>query len=152
MASPDTELPAALGAPERAPTDAVVLFDGECNLCNGAVGFLIRRDASGRLKFASLQSEVGAALAASVGVDATALSTFVLVEGGQASVRSTAALRVVRYLRFPWPVLSVFRLVPAFLRDPVYRWVAANRYRWFGKRSTCRLPSPEEASRFLESA
>lgn len=127
----------------------IVLFDGHCNLCNGAVDFLIRRDRRGTLRFASLQSDLGRALAARAGLDPDVLSTFVLVDGSRTYVRSTAALRAAAALRMPWPLLGVLRLVPRVLRDAVYDWVARNRIRWFGRKETCRLPSPEEAARFV---
>ncbi len=129
----------------------IVLFDGVCNFCSGTVNFLIERDPEGHLRFASLQSEVGHALAARAGIDADDLDTLVLVEpDGRGRVRSTAALRITRYLRAPWPLLGVFLLVPPFLRDFVYRFVARRRYRWFGKSEVCRLPTAEDAARFIE--
>lgn len=133
--------------PETPP--AVVLFDGVCNMCNASVNFLIDRDPERRLHFASLQSEVGAALAEKVGIAADQRDTMVLVEGQRGSVRSTAALRIARYLGFPWKLLYVGIVIPRFLRDAVYRFVAARRYQWFGKSEMCRIPSPEDAGRFL---
>lgn len=135
-------------APETPP--AVVLFDGVCNLCNASVNFLVDRDPERRLHFASLQSDVGAALAAKVGIEPDQRDTMVLVEGDRGSVRSTAALRIARYLGFPWKLLYYAGiLVPRFIRDAIYRFTAARRYKWFGKSEMCRLPSPEDAGRFL---
>lgn len=127
----------------------VVLFDGVCNLCNGFVDFALTRDPEGRLRFGSLQSEAGQRALRDAGVDAPELSTLVVVEGGRGYVRSAAALRVLRQLRLPWPLLYAFVVVPRPLRDAVYRFVAARRYRWFGRRDSCRLPSPAERARFL---
>jgi len=128
----------------------VLLFDGVCNLCNGAVAFVIRRDPRARLRFAPLQSPAADALLASLGVARDRLpDSFVLVEDGRVHVRSTAALRVARRLRFPWPLLAVFLLVPRWLRDPVYDLVARNRYRWFGRREACMVPTAELRARFL---
>jgi len=128
----------------------VLLFDGVCNLCNGAVAFVIRRDPRARLRFAPLQSPAADALLASLGVARDRLpDSFVLVEDGRVHVRSTAALRVARRLRFPWPLLAVNLLVPRWLRDPVYDLVARNRYRWFGRREACMVPTAELRARFL---
>lgn len=126
----------------------IVLFDGVCNLCNGAVNFLIDRDPEAHLRFAALQSEAGLALLADTGLKDN-LDTFVLVEGARVSERSTAALRVLRYLPWYWQPLRAFWLVPRPLRDAVYRWVARNRYRWFGKKEACRMPTAALKSRFL---
>lgn len=134
------------------PTDnhAVVLFDGVCNLCNGAVNFIIDRDPAGYFRFAPLQSDVAATyLDDTDGPDAD-LSTIVLVEDGQTYVRSTAALRIARRLTGAWPLLFLAIVVPRPLRDAVYNWVAHNRYDWFGTRDECRLPTPGLRDRFLD--
>jgi predicted DCC family thiol-disulfide oxidoreductase YuxK len=131
------------------PAPVVVLFDGVCNLCNGFVDFAIARDPRGRLRFGALQSEEGQRALHEAGVDVPRLSTLVVLEGGTAYVRSDAALRALRQLRFPWPLLFAAVVVPRPLRDAVYAFVAARRYRWFGRRDTCRLPSSEERARFL---
>lgn len=129
----------------------LVLFDGVCHLCDGAVQFIIRRDPRRRFRYASLQSDVGREILEKHQVPAS-LDTMVLIEGGRAYVRSDAALRIARGLRFPWPVVGLFVLIPRFLRDGVYDWVARHRYRWFGKSEQCRLPQPGERELFLESA
>lgn len=131
---------------------AVVLFDGVCNLCNASIHFIIDRDPRGRFRFAALQSDAGAEILRQAGLDAADLSSLVLWEGGRAYRYSTAALRIARRLSWPWPLLAVFLLIPAFLRDPVYRFIARNRYRWFGKSETCRVPTPELRARFLDTA
>lgn len=130
--------------PQR--TQSVILFDGVCNLCNGAVTFIIDRDPEGHFAFAPLQSEVALEL---LGKQAESLESIVLVENGVRYTESTAALRIARNLRGPWPLLYSFIVVPRALRDRVYRLVARNRYRWFGKRDSCRLPTPELRQRFL---
>jgi predicted DCC family thiol-disulfide oxidoreductase YuxK len=130
---------------------SVVLFDGVCNVCNSAVNFIIDRDPQARFHFASLQSPEGIALAAAHGVDATEISTIVLIDNGRAFTKSTALLRVARRLRGPWPLAYAAILVPRALRDIAYRFLVANRYRWFGKSETCRVPSPEIRSRFLSA-
>lgn len=129
---------------------AVLLFDGVCNLCNGGVVFIVKRDPRGRIHFATLQSGAAGSLLRSIGIDPAALpESMVLVEGGRAHTRSAAALRLVRNLRFPWPLLYAFVLVPRPLRDWLYNVVARHRYRWFGKRDVCMVPTPELRGRFL---
>lgn len=128
----------------------VILFDGVCNFCAWSVQFVITRDQRGACRFASLQSETGRRLLREHGLDAEAMDSFVLVEGAKAWRESDAALRVCRYLCFPWRVLVVFVIVPSFLRDPFYRLIARNRYRWFGKSDTCLVPTPEMRARFLD--
>ncbi len=125
----------------------VVLFDGVCNLCHGAVGFIIRRDPGGVFRFAPLQSAQGAAL---LGERRAGLpDSLVLVEHGRVYTQSTAALRIARRLRQPWPLAAGLIVLPRALRDWVYAWVAGNRYRWFGRRAVCELPSPGAGDRFL---
>ena len=134
-----------MSSPESHP---VVLFDGVCNLCNGAVKFLIDRDPAARLRFAALQSDAGAALMARH-QRPESLDTFILVEGDRLSDRSSAALRVVRYLPWYWQPLRLLWPVPKPVRDAVYRWVARNRYRWFGQQEACRMPTAALKARFL---
>lgn len=129
--------------------EAVVLFDGVCNLCNGTVRFVSRRDLAGKLRYASLQSDYGRRAMKRHHRPKNELDTFVLLEGERITTRSTAALRLARYLRFPWPLLAVFLAVPRPLRDALYDWVARNRYAWFGRVEVCPLPTPELESRFL---
>lgn len=128
---------------------AIILFDGVCNLCNRSVDRVIRDDPAGRFRFASLQSDVGRSLAAEHGIDADQLSSMVLIEDGIAYTESTAALRIARHLNGPLRWLRVLRFLPCVLRDSGYRLIARNRYRFFGKRETCRLPTPEDQRRFL---
>lgn len=130
----------------------VLLFDGVCNFCNGAVNFLIDRDPRGRLRFASLQSGAARALLAQHGLRDLPLSTSVLIEDGRAHLDSEGLLRAIIGLGGAWRLLAVLLLVPRFVRDPLYRAFARNRYRLFGKAETCRVPTPELRSRFLDSA
>ncbi len=127
----------------------VILFDGECHLCNGAVNFIIRRDPRKRFRFAPYQSAPGRALADQAGLAEAASETLILLEGGRAYTRSTGALRMARRLRRLWPLLYVFIVVPRPIRDRVYDWIARNRYRWFGKSDACMVPGPEVKDRFL---
>jgi predicted DCC family thiol-disulfide oxidoreductase YuxK len=127
----------------------IILFDGVCNLCNGFVQFVIRRDPSARFRFAALQSDAAAALLRQAGVSTPLPDSVVLVAGGRVHVRSAAVLRVARGLRFPWPLAYAGILVPPVIRDRLYDVVAARRYRWFGRRETCMVPTPDLATRFL---
>ncbi|NGQ97121.1 thiol-disulfide oxidoreductase DCC family protein [Brevibacillus sp. SYP-B805] len=129
---------------------SILLFDGVCNLCHQAVQFIIRRDPHGRIHFASLQSEAGRQLLERYHLPQTYLDSIVLVDDGKIYTQSTAALRIARKLHGWWPALYLLILVPRFIRDPFYRWVARNRYKWFGKREACLLPTPELRKRFLD--
>ncbi|TDB68889.1 thiol-disulfide oxidoreductase DCC family protein [Arundinibacter roseus] len=127
----------------------VVYFDGVCNLCNSAVNFLIDRDKKKRLSFASLQSEAGVAILRKQGLPTDTYDSFLFLKGDQLYTKSDAVLEVVRILGSGWQLLYIFKVIPRTLRDPLYTWVAARRYRWFGKRAECRLPTPELRARFL---
>lgn len=126
----------------------VVFFDGHCNLCNRFVDFLIRRDTRHALRFASLQGETAKRLLPKEYV--SDLSTVVFLNEGKISTHSSAALRAIATLGGGYYLFKWFLLVPAFIRNLVYRFVASNRYTWFGRRDTCRLPSPEEKAQFLD--
>lgn len=140
---------------------AVILFDGTCNLCDRAVQTVLDLERDHSLKFTALQSEPGRALleASTTPENAQRLregtrgdgdpDTVVLVEDGVLYTHSTAALRIARHLRWPWGWAAAFVIVPRPLRDVVYRWVARNRYRWFGRGESCRVPTPELRARFL---
>ncbi|HEX4047964.1 MAG TPA: thiol-disulfide oxidoreductase DCC family protein [Elusimicrobiota bacterium] len=128
----------------------VILFDGVCNLCVFFVQFVIRRDPGRKFVFASLQSEAGRRLVREHQVPGDAVTTIILIEGDRFSWKSEAALRIFRGLSFPWPLLSPFVLVPRPIRDAVYDFVAARRYRWFGKRDECMIPTPDLKRRFLD--
>src|SRR4051794_20637814 len=133
--------------PESPP---LILFDGVCNLCAWAVRFIIERDPQGLFRFASLQSELGRCLLAQHGIDTESTDSFVLIEDGIAFTESSAALRVARQLGGAWPLCYAAIILPRFLRDPIYRFIARNRYRWFGKQETCMVPMPELRARFLD--
>jgi len=124
----------------------IVLFDGVCNLCNGAVRFIVARDPAGRFRFASLQSETARRLLN----DVAQSETIVLIEAGKTHTKSAAVLRIALGLRFPWPLWFAFIAVPRPLRDLVYDWVARHRYAWFGKRESCMAPTPELQKRFVD--
>lgn len=127
----------------------LIAFDGICVLCNGFVRFLIRRDPEARLRFTTNSSETGSALFAKAGQDARAPTSVILVDGQARYFESDAALRAIAALGGGWRLVGVFRIVPRVLRDTVYRFVARNRYRWFGKLDACPLPPSEWRERFI---
>jgi predicted DCC family thiol-disulfide oxidoreductase YuxK len=127
----------------------LVLFDGVCNLCSGSVQFILQRDREARFRFASLQSELGRKIQAEHGLDPGAPSSVLFLEEGRLYRESDAVLRIARRLPGAWKLLAAFKLVPRPLREGLYRWIARNRYRWFGKADTCWLPTPELRGRFL---
>jgi len=124
----------------------VIFFDGVCNLCNAFVDFVIHRNSAYR--FSSLQGKTASQILPQKMIQD--LPSVVLQQGDQIFTESTAALKVLKSLGGLWSLTSVFLLIPRFLRDPIYRFIARHRYSWFGKRDTCRLPTPEERSRFLD--
>lgn len=130
-------------------SESLILFDGVCNLCNGWVDFVIRRDPAKQFHFAALQSEAARRILAVRGFSADEMSGVYLVEPERILTQSGAILRIASRLKGPAKLWAVFWIVPPFLRDAVYRFVARRRTRWFGKRDTCRVPSPEEKERFL---
>ncbi|WP_419933901.1 thiol-disulfide oxidoreductase DCC family protein [Candidatus Palauibacter sp.] len=133
----------------------IVLFDGVCNLCAGTVRFIIPRDRRGRFRFASLQSEAGRRVLLGLGAEGPdpdePPQSLVLVANGRVYRRSRAALRIAAGLDRGWPLVAVFLVVPAPLRDLAYRFVARNRYRWFGRKTACELPQTGESWRFLDA-
>ena len=130
---------------------SIICFDGVCNLCNGFVQFVIPRDPQKRFQFAALDSEAGRRVLREAGVMPGDADSVILIEHGHAYVRSAAALRIARRLRFPWPLVYGLIAVPRPLRDWLYDVVARSRYRLFGKRDVCLVPAPEIRSRFLDS-
>lgn len=127
----------------------VLLFDGVCNLCHGAVNFILEHERAPELYFASLQSEVGQQLLKDYHLPTDYFDSLVLLERHHAYTGSEAALRVSRYLNYPLALGQWGRLLPAVLRDPIYQFVARYRYQWFGKKDQCLLPTPERKARFL---
>lgn len=127
----------------------ILLFDGVCNLCNGSVQFIITRDVKQKFVFASLQSEKGQELLTKFKLPTENFDSFVLVKGDKYYTKSTAALLVFSSFGGLWLLLKIFLIFPAFLRNIVYNLVAKNRYKWFGKKESCWLPTPELKSRFL---
>ena len=136
-------------APLLAPGETVVLFDGVCKLCNGWARFLIRYDKRKRVRMATVQSPEGQALLAWAGLPLDRFETMAVIRDRHCWLRSDAFFEVLRQLPGAWPLLGVFRFLPARLRDIGYDWIARNRYRWFGKYDQCLLPTADHQKRFL---
>jgi predicted DCC family thiol-disulfide oxidoreductase YuxK len=130
---------------------AIVLFDGVCNLCSGTVRFIVERDRDAYFRFASIQSEAGAELMRAHGLEVPEgdPTSIVVVDDGRPLQRSDAALAIAKHLKMPWKLLYAAVIIPRFLRDAVYDLVARNRYRVFGKKDVCMVPTPELRARFL---
>jgi len=128
----------------------LILFDGVCNLCNGFVKFLIKRDPAGKFRFASLQSDFGRSQLIRFNLNPDLLHSVIVIEGDNVLQRSDAALRIVTQLGGPWKILNALKIFPRFLRDALYNVVARNRYKVFGKRDSCMIPTPELKARFIE--
>lgn len=127
----------------------VILFDGVCNFCNGAVNFTIKRNKDKTIKFAPLQSEAGRELVKQYGLPENDMRSFLFIENEKMYNRSTAALRVCRHLKGLWPLCYAFIIVPPFIRNGVYDFIAKNRYKWFGQKEECMVPSADVRARFL---
>lgn len=127
----------------------IIVFDAMCVLCSANAAFVLRHDRRGRFRLASMQGDVGAAIYRQFGIDPTNPESLIVVERGRARRDSDAVLAIWAGLDRPWNGLAAFRIVPRWLRDPVYRWVARHRYRLFGKRPTCWVPTAEQARRIL---
>ena len=129
---------------------SIIFFDGVCNLCEGFIQWIIRRDSDGYFQFSSLQSDFAHAFFEAKKEDLGDLNTVLLYHEGEFYKESDVSFEVIRRLGFPWVLLYPFRLLPRMIRDSIYRWVAKNRYRWFGKKEACMIPTPELQSRFLD--
>jgi predicted DCC family thiol-disulfide oxidoreductase YuxK len=130
--------------------DKVILFDGVCNLCTSSVTFVIQRDSKSRFRFASLQSNFGQNFLKEAGIETQHFDTIIFIKSGKVFTRSSAALEVARELDGLWPMLYAFKIIPAPIRNGVYNWIARNRYKWFGKKDSCMIPTPELKARFLD--
>lgn len=127
----------------------VVLFDGVCNLCNATVQFIIRRDKKNRFRFAPLQSAYGHKIKQTFDLDSNSLDSVVLIVSDRLYLKSEAALQIAKRLDGLWPIFFFFKIIPKFIRDAIYDWIARNRYRWFGKKETCMIPPPNWHDLFL---
>lgn len=121
-----------------------------CNLCSGSVQFIIKRDPAARFRFASLQSAFGQHQLDKFKLSKTDLYSVILLKGEKCFQKSDAALEVARNLNGLWPLLYAFKIIPAVFRDFIYSWIAQNRYAWFGKKTSCWIPTPELRSRFID--
>ncbi|PKG25640.1 thiol-disulfide oxidoreductase DCC family protein [Niallia nealsonii] len=127
---------------------AIILFDGVCNLCNQSVQFIIKRDPKGYFTFTSIQGETGQKLLQKYQISNN-LDSLLLIEDNNYYTKSAAALQICKHLNGFWKYLIIFKIVPPFIRNSVYDIVAKNRYKWFGKRDSCMLPTPENKNRFI---
>lgn len=128
----------------------IVVFDGVCNFCECTVNFILRHESRAQLMFVPLQTSTGARMLRELGFDPEDAKTFVFVDGGRAYSRSAAAVRLACYLRWPWRALTAIWVIPRPLRDYGYSLLAANRYRWFGRKDSCMIPAPEVRQRFVQ--
>lgn len=128
----------------------IILFDGVCNFCNSAVNFTIKRNSKSTIMFAAMQSDAGQVLLKKYNLSLTDLQSFIFIEHGIVYKQSTGALKVCRHLRGLWPLCYHLIIVPKLIRDGIYNWVAKNRYKWFGIRKVCMIPTAEIKSRFLK--
>jgi predicted DCC family thiol-disulfide oxidoreductase YuxK len=133
----------------KIPQHPVLLFDGVCNMCNALVIFVIKRDKEAKFKFASLQSEIGQNLLKEHHLPSDHYDSFYYIHNGKLFSKSTAGLKVLKGLGGPWKFLYPFIIVPKRVRDSIYTFIAKNRYKWFGKKDQCMLPTPEMQKRFL---
>lgn len=127
----------------------IILFDGVCNLCNSSVNFIIDNDKRNVFKFASLQSETGSELMKKHNLTSKDIDSVILIDADRAYIKSDAALRIAAELGGIYKLISYLRFIPKFIRDFFYDIIAKNRYKWFGKKDTCRIPTPELKSKFL---
>jgi len=128
----------------------VVLFDGVCNLCNHSVQFIIKRDRAKKFRFAALQSQYGQSQLRKLNISQEAIETIVLIVGDKCYQRSNAVLEITRNLGGLWPTLYVFKVIPTFIRDWIYKGIANNRYQWFGRQDQCMIPTPALKTLFLD--
>jgi|SRR5690554_1906562 len=129
----------------------IILFDGICNLCNSTINFVIKRDKQNMFKFATLQSDTGQSLLSEFKIDRTETDSIVLIDGKKSYVKSTAALHIAKNLSGALPLLFGFLILPRFIRDRLYDYIAKNRYKWFGKKESCMIPTPELKAKFIDN-
>ena len=128
----------------------LILFDGVCNLCNSSVQYVINHDKNNVFIFTALQSNIGKEIVDRYNIDSSKVDSILLLnEKNEINTKSTAALKIAYHLGFPNNLLSVFLIVPTFIRNWVYDYIAKNRYKWYGKKESCMIPSPELNKKFL---
>jgi predicted DCC family thiol-disulfide oxidoreductase YuxK len=128
---------------------SIVFFDGVCNLCNASIDFILKRDTKNLFLVGALQEDFSKKILSNYSVKQDYLESLILLEENQIYFKSTAALRIARHLKGLWPIFYLLISLPVWIRDPVYDWIGRNRYRWFGKKNTCRIASPDEQAKFL---
>ncbi len=129
---------------------SIILFDGVCNFCNSSINFVIDHDSRQNFVFASLQSDKAKEIIDGQEQDLSVVDSLILVDDDKVYIKSSAALRIARRLSFPWNLAYALVVIPRFLRDPIYDWIARNRYKWFGKMDQCRIPTEDLRARFIE--
>ena len=129
----------------------IVLFDGVCNFCNSTVNFIIKRDKNSTFHFAHLQSEITKSLLEKYQLDGKGIDSIIYIENDKVYIKSTAVLMILRYLKMPYPLLYALIIIPPFIRNAAYDFIAKNRYRWFGKHDNCIVPTDELKERFLKT-
>ncbi|MCE2773592.1 MAG: DCC1-like thiol-disulfide oxidoreductase family protein [Bacteroidetes bacterium] len=129
--------------------NGIILFDGVCNFCNNSINLVIRKDKRDYFRFAPLQSEAGKILTAKFNIDTTKTDSVLLIENDALYSKSTAALRIARKMDGLFPLCYALIIIPKFLRDPIYDYIAKRRYRWFGKKESCMIPTPEIRKKFI---
>lgn len=127
----------------------IILFDGVCNLCNASVNFVIQRDKKDVFRFAALQSEIGKKYISKFNINPNETDSIILIDGEKCYVKSTAALYISKSLSGGYPLLYGFIIIPTFIRNWVYDFVAKNRYKWYGKKENCMIPTPELKEKFI---
>lgn len=138
-----------MGANVEVGNKPLLLFDGVCNLCNGAVNFILDKDEHKSMVFASLQSALGQKILKQHQLPENDFKSMILLKGDKIFLKSNAVLEVVKYLPRGWKLLYVFKIIPRFIRDWIYKIISLNRYKWFGKKDQCRLPTSDIANRFI---
>ena len=127
----------------------IILFDGICNFCDSAINFVLKQDKKKIFRFSTLQSEAGQKLLQQHNLSTKDFDSFVLIDDGKVYKKSAASLRVMNKLPWYWKEVQVFKIIPTIFRDAIYDFVARNRYKWFGKKDSCMIPTPEIKGRFL---
>jgi predicted DCC family thiol-disulfide oxidoreductase YuxK len=127
----------------------IILFDGVCNLCNDSVKVVIKHDKKDIFRFSAIQSAVGVQMASEYGIDISKTDSILLIDKDKIYAKSTAALKIARHLSGGYPLLYGFMIVPNFIRNWVYDIIAKNRYKWFGRKDSCMIPTPELKNKFL---
>jgi predicted DCC family thiol-disulfide oxidoreductase YuxK len=139
-----------MGSPDPVNSKSIILFDGLCNLCSGSVQFVIRRDKINIFLFASLQSKFGQEKLSEFKLDQNNLYSIILIRDNSFFQHSDAILDICKQLGGGWMLLYGLKIIPRFIRDSIYNWISNNRYRFFGKKQSCWIPTPELKSKFIE--